>query len=61
LTRRLQAAGAEAVAVTSIAEHFCIHELEVLAPLPVINAIPEIKAELVNLGCAASVYWGRAS
>jgi len=50
LTRRLRAAGAEAVAVTSIAGHFCIRELEVLSPLPVINAIPEIEAALVNRG-----------
>ncbi len=50
LTRRLQAAGAEAVAVTSIAGHFCIRELEALSPLPVINAVPEIEAELVNRG-----------
>src|SRR5215475_416808 len=50
LTRRLQAAGAEAVAVTSIAGHFCIREFEALSPLPVINAIPEIEAELVNRG-----------
>jgi aspartate racemase len=50
LSQRLQAAGAEAVAVTSIAGHFCIRELETLAPLPVINAIPEIEAALVNRG-----------
>ena len=50
LTRRLQAAGAEAVAVTSIAGHFCIRELEALSPLPVINAIPEIEAALINRG-----------
>ena len=50
LTRRLQAAGADAVAVTSIAGHFCIRELEALSPLPVINAIPEIEAALVNRG-----------
>jgi len=50
LTRRLQAAGAEAVAVTSIAGHFCIRELEALSPLPVINAIPEIESALVNHG-----------
>jgi aspartate racemase len=50
LTRRLQAAGAEVVAVTSIAGHFCIRELEALSPLPVINAIPEIEAALVNRG-----------
>src|SRR5215510_2868091 len=50
LTQRLQAAGAKAVAVTSIAGHFCIQELERLSPLPVINTIPEIEAALVNLG-----------
>src|SRR5262245_12927378 len=50
LTQRLQAAGAEAVAVTSIAGHFCIREFEALSPLPVINAIPEIEAALVNRG-----------
>jgi aspartate racemase len=50
LTRRLQAGGADAVAVTSIAGHFCIRELEALSPLPVINAIPEIEAALVNRG-----------
>jgi hypothetical protein len=50
LTRRLQAAGAEAVAVTSIAGHFCIRELEALSPLQVINAIPAIEAALVNRG-----------
>jgi aspartate racemase len=50
LARRLQAAGAEAVAVTSIAGHFCIRQLEALSPLPVINAIPAIEAELVNRG-----------
>src|SRR5215510_15267567 len=50
LTRRIQAAGADAVAVTSIAGHFCIRELEALSPLPVINAIPEIEAALVIRG-----------
>jgi len=50
LTRRLQGAGAEAVAVTSIAGHFCIRELEALSPAPVVNAIPEIEAALVNRG-----------
>jgi aspartate racemase len=50
LARRLQGAGAEAVVVTSIAGHFCIREFEALSPLPVINAIPAIEAELVNRG-----------
>ena len=50
LAQRLQAAGADVVAVTSIAGHFCIRELEALSPLPVINAIPAIEAALVNRG-----------
>jgi aspartate racemase len=40
--RRLRAAGAEAAAVTSMAGHFCIKELEAISPLPIINAIPEL-------------------
>lgn len=50
LVRRLQAAGAEAAAVTSIAGHFCIQELERLSPLPLINAIPALGAELRQRG-----------
>lgn len=38
--RRLQAAGADAAVVTSLAGHFCIRELEAISPLPIINAIP---------------------
>jgi aspartate racemase len=50
LARRLQAAGADAVAVTSMAGHFCIREFEALSPLPVVNAIPELEAELLRRG-----------
>jgi aspartate racemase len=50
LAARLQAAGADAVAVTSMAGHFCIREFEALSPLPVINAIPELAAELARRG-----------
>jgi aspartate racemase len=50
LAQRLQAAGADAVAVTSMAGHFCIREFEALSPLPVVNAIPELEAELVRRG-----------
>lgn len=46
LARRLQAAGAAAVAVTSIGGHFCIDELTKICPLPIINVIPELEAEL---------------
>ena len=44
--KRLQSAGADAVAVTSLGGHFCIQELEAISPLPVINAIPVINAYL---------------
>jgi aspartate racemase len=50
LALRLQAAGAEVMAVTSMAGHFCIRELQALSPLPIINAIPEVEAELVRRG-----------
>ncbi len=47
---RLQAAGAEAVAVTSMGGHFCIQELEQVSPLPVINAIPALDRHLTQSG-----------
>lgn len=50
LVRRLQGAGAEAVAVTSIGGHFCIDELTTICPLPIINVIPELDAELRRRG-----------
>ena len=41
LTDRLQAAGARAVAVTSIAGHFCIDAFKVVSPLSVIDMLVE--------------------
>src|SRR5262249_61960555 len=52
LTRRLQAAGAEAVAGTSIAGHFWIGGFERVSPVPGSNQISEIVAVLVNDGVA---------
>jgi len=46
LVRRLAAAGAQAAAVTSMGGHFCIRELEAISPLPMLNAIPEVAAEI---------------
>lgn len=40
--KRLQAAGCDAIATTSMAGHFCINGLIEASPLPVINAIPAI-------------------
>lgn len=39
---RLKAAGADIAAVTSLAGHFCIGELQSVSPLPLINAIPTL-------------------
>lgn len=50
LVGRLAAAGAEAAAVTSMGGHFCIKELEAIAPLPMINAIPILDAEFGRRG-----------
>ena len=48
LAQRLRSAGAELVAVASIAGHFCIREFEQLSPLPVVSAIPALDAELLQ-------------
>lgn len=50
LTQRLLAARAEVVAITSMAGHFCIDEFAPLSPLPIVNAIPELAAELTRRG-----------
>jgi aspartate racemase len=42
LTNRLAAAGAECVAVTSIAGHFCIDAFTTLSVLPVVNMLSEV-------------------
>jgi aspartate racemase len=46
LLRRLSAAGAELAAVTSMGGHFCIRELLVVSPLPLLNAIPAVDAAI---------------
>jgi aspartate racemase len=50
LVRRLAAAGANVAAVTSMGGHFCIRELEPMSPLPMLNAIPEVAAEIGRRG-----------
>jgi aspartate racemase len=50
LTRRLQAAGARSVAVTSIAGHFCINDFTVVSTLPVINLLSVVRATVHNRG-----------
>jgi aspartate racemase len=41
---QLKAGGCDAAAVTSMGGHFCIAELEAIAPLPMLNAIPALDA-----------------
>jgi len=48
LAKRLHAAGAERVAITSMAGHFCVREFEAVSPLPVVNAIQAVRAELAR-------------
>jgi aspartate racemase len=42
LTRRLAAAGANCVAITSIAGHFCIDSFKAESPLPAVDMIAEV-------------------
>jgi len=50
LTRRLQAAGARSVAVTSIAGHFCIDAFEYVSVLPVINMLSVVDEAVAERG-----------
>lgn len=50
LTDRLQRAGIEQVAVTSIAGHFCIDAFKVLSPVPVIDLLDVVNAKIRQRG-----------
>lgn len=50
LIERLAAGGAEVAAISAIAPHICIRELESVSALPLINAIEEVKAEIRSRG-----------
>ncbi|MEM9279755.1 MAG: amino acid racemase [Pseudomonadota bacterium] len=50
LTKRLAAAGAGCVVVTSIAGHFCIEPFKKISPLPVIDMIEETGKAVGKLG-----------
>lgn len=49
LIRRLKAAGAQAVAITSMGGHFCIRETEAVSVLPIISAIPAVNQSLQRM------------
>src|SRR5262249_40310016 len=48
IAHRLQAAGADVVAITSIAGHFCVREFEAVSPIPVVDALDAIRLELLR-------------
>lgn len=50
LVRRLEAAGAQIAAVTSMGGHFCVRELLAMSPLPLLNAIPLVDAAIRRQG-----------
>jgi aspartate racemase len=50
LTRRLEAAGAGSVAITSIAGHFCHREFAAVSPLPVLSIVPALQSALAARG-----------
>jgi len=50
LTRRLAAAGADFVAITSIAGHFCIEAFEAESPLPAVDMITEVNRAVADTG-----------
>ena len=50
LTERLKAAGADVVAVTSIAGHFCIEAFKPVSPLPVIDLIEALNQAIAARG-----------
>jgi aspartate racemase len=50
LTERLVSAGAECVAVTSIAGHFCIDAFKAVSPLPVVDLIAEVSRTIETRG-----------
>jgi aspartate racemase len=50
LAYRLEASGADVIAISSIAAHFCIAEFIALSPLPIISIIPTLESELKKRG-----------
>jgi aspartate racemase len=48
LIARLQAAGAECAAITSLGGHFCFPETERVSPLPLVSAVTPLDAHFVD-------------
>ena len=50
LANRLRAAGAQVLAITSIAGHFCVNEFKRVSPLPIIDLLDEVRREIGRRG-----------
>ena len=50
LTKRLAVAGANCVAITSIAGHFCMEDFKAAAPLPTVDMIVEVNRAIAERG-----------
>src|SRR5215471_18618148 len=50
LIERMARGGAEIAAISAITPHICIRELEKISPLPLVNIIHEVGAEIVTRG-----------
>ena len=50
LANRLRAAGAQVLAITSIAGHFCVNEFKRVSPLPIIDLLDEVRTEIGRRG-----------
>lgn len=50
VTRQLAAAGATAVAITSMGGHFCVREFAAISPLPIINGPIAVAEKLKAMG-----------
>jgi aspartate racemase len=50
LSERLRRCGIERIAVTSIAGHFCIEQFKNVCPVPVIDLLETVRAEVSRLG-----------
>jgi aspartate racemase len=50
LANRLRATGAQVLAITSIAGHFCVNEFKRISPLPIIDLLDEVRTEIGRRG-----------
>ncbi|WP_077531138.1 aspartate/glutamate racemase family protein [Vreelandella utahensis] len=50
LTNRLKAAGADVVALASVAGHFCENEFSEISPLPIVSMVGEVDRYLAERG-----------